>query len=260
MDIITIGDNCIDVYSFQNKSYPGGNAVNVAVYLERYGVRVSYIGVIGSDENGEKIIEAMRKQNVNVSQVHVKEGQTAVTYVELKGNDRCFVGYQEGVMANFTLSKDDILYVNNHEIVHSGISGHCENYFQRFKQSEMITSFDFSDEINSPLVKWLPQFVDYSFFSYFEDDNFIRDFLIKIQGQGCKVAIATLGDEGSIAFDGREFYKLGTGNAKVVDTMGAGDSFIAGFLYGVLNRNLTGRCLEIGTANAARTITYNGTW
>lgn len=260
MDIITIGDNCIDVYSFQNKSYPGGNAVNVAVYSKRYGVGASYVGVVGSDENGEKIIEEIQNHNVDVSHIHVKEGQTAVTHVELKGNDRCFVNYEEGVLANFTLSQEDILHINNHKIVHSAISGHCEYYFQRFKQSGMITSFDFSDEINSPLTQWLPKYVDYSFFSYVGDDNFIRDFLINVQKLGCKVAIATLGEEGSIAYDGTKFYKLGVKNTKLVDTMGAGDSFISGFLYGVLNKYSTKKCLELGTENAARTITYYGAW
>ena len=41
------------------------------------------------------------------------------------------------------------------------------------------------------------------------------------------------GEKGSLAYDGNEFYKYGIVPCDVVDTMGAGDSYIAGFLYAV---------------------------
>ena len=41
MKIACIGDNCIDSYDETGKYYPGGNAVNVAVYLRRMGVESS---------------------------------------------------------------------------------------------------------------------------------------------------------------------------------------------------------------------------
>ncbi|MBR6119224.1 MAG: hypothetical protein IKQ04_02765 [Oscillospiraceae bacterium] len=47
MKIACIGDNCIDSYDETGKYYPGGNAVNVAVYLHRMGVESSYVGAVG---------------------------------------------------------------------------------------------------------------------------------------------------------------------------------------------------------------------
>lgn len=260
MQIVTIGDNCMDVYSKEKKSYPGGNAVNVAVYLQRFGVESSYVGVVGSDQNGKQIAEAIRNKGVDVTHLHVKDGKTAVTYVELNGNDRQFVGYEEGVLADFTLSKEDIQFILGHEIVHSSTGGHCENYFQEFKQNGLVTSYDFSDDLDDPLILELIQLIDYPFFSYQKDDHFIRDFLIDTQKQGPKVVVATLGENGSLAYDGKEFYKLGVETVEVKDTMGAGDSFIAGFLYGVLNRFSIKECLKAGVRNAAKTITYPGAW
>ena len=35
--VAAIGDNCIDYYDSLNESYPGGNPVNVAVYIKRLG-------------------------------------------------------------------------------------------------------------------------------------------------------------------------------------------------------------------------------
>ena len=40
--IATVGDNCMDVYENIGKAYPGGNPVNVAVYIVRMGGEASY--------------------------------------------------------------------------------------------------------------------------------------------------------------------------------------------------------------------------
>ena len=43
MKIVTVGDNCMDVYEQTGKAYPGGNPVNVAVYLRRLNHAVDYV-------------------------------------------------------------------------------------------------------------------------------------------------------------------------------------------------------------------------
>ncbi len=67
MKIACIGDNCIDSYDETGKYYPGGNAVNVAVYLHRMGVESSYVGAVGNDENGERLRRALLEKGVDVS-------------------------------------------------------------------------------------------------------------------------------------------------------------------------------------------------
>ena len=52
MHVATVGDNCIDSYFKTGQAFPGGNAINVAVYLARLGIPVSYVGVVGDDEYG----------------------------------------------------------------------------------------------------------------------------------------------------------------------------------------------------------------
>ena len=47
--VAAIGDNCIDYYDSLNESYPGGNPVNVAVYIKRLGGESSYTGAVGTD-------------------------------------------------------------------------------------------------------------------------------------------------------------------------------------------------------------------
>ena len=57
--VAAIGDNCIDYYDSLNESYPGGNPVNVAVYIKRLGGESSYTGAVGTDSFGKIMISAI---------------------------------------------------------------------------------------------------------------------------------------------------------------------------------------------------------
>ncbi|WP_026564770.1 fructoselysine 6-kinase [Bacillus sp. UNC41MFS5] len=260
MRIATVGDNCMDVYQASGKVYPGGNPVNVAVYLKELGVDSAYIGWVGSDSYGDKMIQAIQDKGIDITHLSQKEGKTAVTYVELVGNDRSFGQYDEGVMTDFSLKQEELNFIGTHQLVHSGIWGHVEWYYPLFKEMGLPTSFDFSDQLNHRLVKTLPAYVDYSFFSYTKDDAYIRQFLKDINKIGSKTVVATLGENGSLAYDGEQFYQCGVVDANVVDTMGAGDSFISGFIYGRLKGLSINECLELGTETASKTIRYFGAW
>jgi len=47
--ILGLGDNIIDRFVDRGIDYPGGNAVNVAVYARRLGAESGYLGVFGDD-------------------------------------------------------------------------------------------------------------------------------------------------------------------------------------------------------------------
>ena len=49
MKILGLGDNVFDVYQNLNISYPGGNAVNVAVNATQLGAESAYLGYIADD-------------------------------------------------------------------------------------------------------------------------------------------------------------------------------------------------------------------
>ncbi|MCR2823658.1 fructoselysine 6-kinase [Lederbergia panacisoli] len=260
MRIITVGDNCMDVYQPSGKAYPGGNPVNVAVFLKRLGAGSAYIGWVGSDAYGEVMKNSISEKGVDISHLTKKEGKTAISYVELVNNERCFGDYEEGVMADFFLTKEELEFIQTYQLIHAGIYGHVEGYFPLFKERGVSTSFDFSDKLDHHLVKSLPKFVDYSFFSYTKDDSFIREYLKEIKNLGSSIAVATLGENGSLAYDGENFYTCRAVDSDVVDTMGAGDSFIAGFISGRLKGLSAMDCLELGSEMAAETIRYFGAW
>lgn len=260
MKIVTVGDNCMDVYQATETAYPGGNPVNVAVYMKSLGADSAYVGWVGSDQYGDAMKRKIQEKGVDVTHLSKKDGKTAVTQVELIGNDRCFGDYDEGVMAAFSLEKEEVDFIGTHKLVHAGIWGHAEDSYPLFKEKGMLTSFDFSDKLDHPLVKTLAPFIDYAFYSYTKDDEYIRQFLKEVKEQGVNIAVATLGENGSLAYDGKQFHQQGIVETEIVDTMGAGDSFISGFLYGKVKGLPINECMELGAKTAAKTICYFGAW
>ena len=68
---------------------------------------------------------------------------------------------------------------------------------------------------------------------------------------GLKLVCCTLGAQGSIAYDGKQFYQKDAYKINVQDTTGAGDVFQAGFLVGLLHSKPINECLEFANAVAA---------
>jgi sulfofructose kinase len=75
---------------------------------------------------------------------------------------------------------------------------------------------------------------------------------------GFRLTAATLGEEGVLAWNGARFYYAAAYCVKVVDTIGAGDTFHAGFIYGLLQGWPLQRQLDFGCAAAALNCTGMG--
>jgi sulfofructose kinase len=75
---------------------------------------------------------------------------------------------------------------------------------------------------------------------------------------GCSLTAATLGDNGVLAWDGKQLYQQSTFSVPVVDTTGAGDIFHAGFIYGLLQNWPLERQLDFACAAAALNCTATG--
>lgn len=256
-----VGDNCVDHYRQTGEDHFGGNPVNVAVYTRRLGGGISYVGAVGTDGRGAALLDALRGRGVDVSHVHVDEGSTAVTYVEHINGDRVFGDYDEGVMARFALTEEDIAFLGGHALVVSGLWGHAEGYLARIRQAGAVTAFDCSDRPEDPAAQTALPCTDIAFFSDDgSDDEALRQRLRQLAALGPRIVVATRGSRGSMAYDGQLFYGQGIVPCRVVDTMGAGDSFIAGFLHSWLEGLDIPGCMAAGAQCSAVTLAYEGAW
>lgn len=259
--IAAVGDNCIDAYDKTGDVYPGGNPVNVAVYTVRLGGQASYTGVVGEDDYGKLMKQAIAGKGVDISHVKTLPGTTAVTHVEIVDGERILGHYDEGVMADFSLTEEDIAFLTSHDLVVSGLWGMIEKDLPAISSTGTKVAFDFATEYEGEIIDTAIPYVDYAFFASDEaSEEELRNFMIKIKEKGAGMVIVTRGEKGSIAYDGKEFTTFGIIPCDVVDTMGAGDSFIAGFLMGILEEKPIVECMEKGARNSSVTIGYSGAW
>lgn len=264
MKLAAIGSNCVDYYLNLEggKGFPGGGPVNMAVYTVRLGGQAAYFGPVGNDENGQLMLKELKKKRVNTSHISVQTGKTAVTEVELTNNERVFGDYHEGVMENYTLSPDDLKAILAYDVVVADLWGHSEQYLKELKQKGILTAFDCADEPDHFNSRQAIPHTDILFFSVeTEDRRQVENKMEEIQQQGPRLVIAMLGEQGSLCYDGTNLYSFGIIPCeKVVDTMGAGDSYIAGFLSGYLESRDIQKAMQVGAQTATETISYFGAW
>ncbi|RDU23842.1 fructoselysine 6-kinase [Anaerosacchariphilus polymeriproducens] len=261
MKLAAVGDNCMDVYDEIGEAYPGGNPVNVAVYFVRLGGCASYTGAVGTDQYGRLMADAVSAKGVDTSHIHFSKGNTAITHVELIDGERIFGDYDEGVLADFKLSAEDLEFLCQHDLVVSGLWGKVENDLEAIRKRGVKVAFDAATRPDDAASITAIPHVNYLFFATDDGETEqLREKMKEIYRKGPELVIATLGEKGSIVFNGNEFERFGIVPCNVVDTMGAGDSYIAGFLKGILEGKAIKECMEMGASNSSITLEYRGAW
>lgn len=256
-----MGDNCIDEYPRLGRGYPTGNVVDTGLNLRRLGAQVSILSTTGSDEAGSRMRETLSSEGLDVTRLKTGEGATAVTIMDMDGLDRVHGDYSEGVLATMTFDEDDIAFAASYDIVHTALWGKAESALPRLKELGATVSFDYADRLSHPLVESTLPFVDYGFFSYHEGRNdFIEGFLRDKVARGMRLAVATFGEDGSLCWDGNRFHACGIVPAKVVNTVGAGDAYIAGFLFGILSGQPVDGSMALGARVAADVVGVFEPW
>ncbi len=260
--ILGLGDNTIDTYVFQDTGYPGGNAVNVAVFCQRLGAQAAYLGFLGDDERGRVIRDALLLEGVEVSQAHMVKGVgTNYALVELKDKDRVFTESESGACELIHLEAEDFEYIAGFDLVHSSVYSHLESQLPQIRQHSKKLSFDFSDRHDLERLQKVGPYIDYAFLSCseisMEEQGKRMDQLLEL---GASLVVATRGKAGSWAKTERNSWHQGSLPANVVDTLGAGDAFIAALLMNYSADGDLAKAMYAGAAYAARACEHYGGW
>lgn len=261
---VAVGDNCVDHYlSPIERNFSGGNAVNVAVYLQRAGCPTAYIGATGNDEDGRIILQDLRREGVDTTHVKIySDYPTACTHIRLNNaNERQFVCEDLGPKDVFALDESDIAFIQRHHLVHNTWQGGTEKYLPRFKQAkDILVSQDYGERYTQDFLERTIAYVDVAFFSLPEDANQdIRELAQKMKARGPRLVVVTQGSKGSIALNGI-FYFQPANPVKVVDTLGAGDAFIGTFLANWIDKKGVAQSMKVAAKIASQTCRHFGGW
>jgi sugar/nucleoside kinase (ribokinase family) len=234
----------------------GGQAATAMVACARLGLRAAYLGAVGDDPIGKISLESLKLEGVNVDGVAVKPGlrsQCAVVLVDSRSGDRTILWDREARLEETDVKKDFVvdcgcLLVDGHALPaeiqaarwarESGIPVVFDAERVRDNTRELMSLCDYvigSQEF-PPLMTGMSE---------------PRLALQALHEVGPSVVGMTLGENGAIAYDGRDFFESEGLSVSAADSTGAGDVFHAGFCYGVLQGWSLQKNLDFSNAFAA---------
>jgi fructoselysine 6-kinase len=255
--LIGVGDNTVDTYIHQGMRYPGGNAVNVAVFAHRYGFPAGYLGWIGDDRNGQLVLTSLQQEGVDISHCRIIEGSNSISMVKLVNGDRVFGKSDPGVTTQFSLNADDYAYIHQFEVVHTSAFSYLENSLIELKKVAHCLSFDFSHKQEPTFLQAVLPYVDVAFLSCPHPPDVVQR-LREIHTMGPGLVLITCGVEGSWVYDGQTVYHQGVVPVDVVDTLGAGDAFAARFLVEMASGTLLQQAMKLAAQSASQICAHYG--
>ncbi|MCW2902821.1 MAG: hypothetical protein JWO67_5086 [Streptosporangiaceae bacterium] len=243
----SVGDNVVDRYLESRLMYPGGGAVNVAVHAQRSGAQASYLGLLGSDWMGDIVLEALASERVDVSRARRVAGPNAATDVSISAaGDRSFASHRK-VDAVLELTADDCAYLGQADWVYTNYSSDAEALVPTLAGLAPL-AFDFSYKDEAYAAPLLPHVTLAAFSRSFLEDDELLDLVRRTQARGTRCVLVTRGAAGAlVAVDDEVVYQPAL-PVTIVDTLGAGDAFLARFACGLFG----GETPAVAAAAAAR--------
>lgn len=233
MKVLGIGDNVCDKYLETGTIYPGGNAMNFAVFSKELGIESAYLGTFGDDEVGRHIHDVVSDLGLDLSHARYAKGLNGMARAILIDGDRRFLPGIAGVAKTDApvLTDLDMDYLKGFQLIHTSIYSFLEDELPKLKESGAFVSMDFSEDYTEEYLARCCPHVDCAILSCGKKSEEEIDRLIqKVESFGCTVVIATRGSRGAlVSVEGRR-YQQSPYLVKAVDTMGAGDAFLTCFL------------------------------
>ena len=251
--VLTLGDNVVDCYPDLGLMFPGGNALNVAVHARRVGAASAYVGAVGTDQAGDLIRRALTDEGVDTGLLRRVEGRTAHAVVRVVAGNRVFGSGDIGV-SRFSLAGPDWAAVPSAEVVHTGDCSMLEEDLERLADAAALLSFDFSERPWEYVARHAPH-ADVAILSAAtarDDDP--SELVARVAALGPTVVAVTQGVAGATLWvDGEDLLHAPAGDGEVVDSLGAGDAFIARLLVGLARSEDPGELLRAATTYATDT-------
>ncbi len=249
----------------------GSSSVIFACGAARLGLKVAFIGKCGDDVFGRFMLAEMQKHQVDVSNVLVVEGgSTGLSVILNRGVDRAILTHP-GLVADLQASDiaDGLLAQARHLHVASyflqtKLQAGLPDLFKRAHALGLTTSLDTNydpseqwsgfDELLAVTDVFLPNEAEARSLTGAEN---VDEAAGRLRSKVKTLAIK-LGKAGALGISESQRVQVESIPVKVVDTVGAGDSFDAGFLYGYLQGWDLGKSLRLGTMCGALSTRKSG--
>lgn len=244
----------------------GGSAANFAMQSARLGVKTGLVSCIGDDQYGQLAMKALSKEGVDTKGVLVLEKQrTGLFFVATDKTGTRMVFANPG--ANKFLDKHtlDESYINRATVLHvaggfpmmttmAAEIANTEGIILSFDPGRAASSVDFEKILKKVDLLFVNTQELKEYFNIAPSKSQLMSFAKTFPG----ILIVKRGKKGALATDGFEYCSSPSFEVEVVDTLGSGDAFAAGFVTAWTRSEDIEQALHIGNAIAALTITQKG--
>jgi fructoselysine 6-kinase len=231
MRVGAVGDNVVDIYRDSGLMYPGGGAANVAVQASRFGCEAIYIGAVGLDVSGQHVWESLIAEGVDLKFSRRVDAPNAVTNVSIdESGDRIFVS-NKSISSDVNPTETDFQYLKGCSWLYTNYSSGVESKLVELSDVAPL-AFDFSYRGLDYAKPLLPSVSIAAFSRDDLDDEETTSFVRMIQNLGPETVLVTRGAKGAVVAQGKEIVHQQAENIVPIDTLGAGDAFLARFVNG----------------------------
>jgi fructokinase len=260
-NVYCLGETVLDIIFTGNRSVaakPGGSLLNTAVSLARTGIEVHLISEIFRDDPGMLITRFLDENQVGCSHlVTYDSGNTPVALAFLNDDADAKYTFYKSYPADRLNQKlpvpgpDDILLFGSIYSLTAEIRDQLVQFVARAKENETLVIYD--PNFRKTHHKDMPGLLsmirenlsladiirgsDEDFLSIFASDNPEQVF-DEVQRAGCGNLVLTRSEEDVVVCSGDRTFSVAVPDIVPVSTIGAGDAFNAGIIYGLIRENI----------------------
>ncbi|WP_346237895.1 carbohydrate kinase family protein [Niabella insulamsoli] len=246
MNTICFGEILWDV--LPHEKVPGGAPMNVCYHLNRLGQKASIISKIGNDDNGLQLLQFLKGKNIDTSLIQTdKEHQTGIVIATQKGNEMEYEIAQPVAWDFIDSSKTLLEQVAAADYFVCGSlaarTAHSRKSLYAMLEAATTKVVDINlrpPHYERPTLEHLMKQADLLKLNnhelamitdwYGDETIFEKQVLLLSTAFSIPTIIITKGADGASLLYNDNFYHHPGYKVEVADTIGSGDSFLAGFL------------------------------
>lgn len=243
--------------------YIGGKGINVSCILSELDIQSTALGFTAGF-TGDEIEKGIKDKKIKADFIRLKNGISRIN-IKINSTDESEINCQGPEISNdefnLLIQKTDIISDGDTIVLAGSIPDtlSCDAYdkiLEKLKGKDVRIVIDATKKLlvnslkyNPFLIKPNRQELSEIFDTEINNETDIEKYARKLQSMGAKNVIVSLGGDGAILIDEFENkHKIGVLNEKVLNTVGSGDSMVAGFIAGYEQTKSYSYALALGTA------------
>ena len=268
--VIGIGETVLDIIFKEGQpvnAVPGGSTFNAIISLGRCGVNSTFISEAGNDRIGDYVIKFLKDNGVNADNVNIfPDSKSPISLAFLDENNNAdYIFYKDHPHDQLEfvypeVNPDDIVVFGSFFAINPVVRPQVAGFLEYAHNHGAILYYDvnFRSQHKDEIMKITPNLIENLEFADIVRGSH-EDFEILYKQSDadkvynaeisfyCKKFICTRGSEPvSVRAENNFAKEYDVLKTETVSTIGAGDNFNAGFIFGLLKSNITNDDIENG--------------